>query len=188
MNPSTPVPEVTREELHFRRIDMHGYRRSDGRYEVEGRVSDRKPFEFKSPNGFKRVPPGEAIHDMGVRIVFDDDMVVHEVTTFTDSAPYADCFDAGGALQELKGLRMASGWGSEVRRRFSGSRTCAHLKELLLPMATVAYQSLTMLRAARPDALDAEGRPAKVDSCYAYAHERDLVKRVWPAWWKAAVD
>ena len=27
-------PEITREEMHFRRIDMRGYRRSDGLYEV----------------------------------------------------------------------------------------------------------------------------------------------------------
>jgi hypothetical protein len=28
--------DVTREELHFRRINMRGYRRSDGLFEVEG--------------------------------------------------------------------------------------------------------------------------------------------------------
>ena len=38
--------DPTREELHFRRIDMRGYRRSDGLLEVEGRVTDRKPTDF----------------------------------------------------------------------------------------------------------------------------------------------
>ena len=38
---------VTREELHFRRIDMRGWRRSDGLYEVEGRVIDHKPNVYK---------------------------------------------------------------------------------------------------------------------------------------------
>ena len=37
---------VTKEELHFRRIDMRGYRRSDGLFEVEGRVTDRKSYDF----------------------------------------------------------------------------------------------------------------------------------------------
>lgn len=40
---SAPRPihvDITREELHFRRIDMRGYRRSDDLYEVEGRVTD----------------------------------------------------------------------------------------------------------------------------------------------------
>jgi len=46
----SPIPAtesgVAREELHFRRIDMRGYRRSDGLYEVEGRVTDVKPRDF----------------------------------------------------------------------------------------------------------------------------------------------
>lgn len=40
---STDVAQcaVTREELHFRSIEMRGFRRSDGLYEVEGRVGVR---------------------------------------------------------------------------------------------------------------------------------------------------
>ena len=73
MNPSSPSDAAaTREELHFRRIDMRGYRRSDGLYEVEGRVTDRKTTEFRPLVGHRHVPPGEPIHDMGVRIVFED--------------------------------------------------------------------------------------------------------------------
>lgn len=176
---ATPL-EVTREELHFRRVDMRGYRRSDGLYEVTGQITDRKTNEFKSPNGPRVVPAGEAVHDMGVTLVYDTDMLVHEVHAFTNSAPYDECFDAGATLQVLKGLRMASGWSSEVRKRLGGAKSCTHLMDILAPMATTAYQTLTMVRAARPESLNAEGRPVKIDSCYAYAATRDLVKRKWP--------
>ena len=141
------APPVTREELHHRRIEMRGFRRSDGLYEVEGQVTDRKPHDFTSPNGFKKVPAGEPIHDMGVTVVFDENMTVREVRAFTSAAPYESCFEAPGTLQTLVGLRMAAGWTSEVRKRLSGAACCSHLKELLVPMATVAYQTLTMLRA-----------------------------------------
>jgi hypothetical protein len=172
--------EVTREELHFRRIDMRGWRRSDGLYEVEGRVTDRKPHDFTSPNGTKRVPAGEPIHDMGVKLVFDTDMTVHDVSAFTASAPYDDCGSAGATLQVLKGLRIAGGWSGEVRRRLGGAQSCTHLMEILIPMATAAYQTLTMVRMGRPDVLDANGKPAKVDSCFAYASDRGVVMRRWP--------
>lgn len=175
--------EITREELHFRRIDMRGYRRADGLYEVEGRVTDRKPHDFTSPNGFKRVPAGEAIHDMGVALVFDEQMTVQAVRAFSESAPYDSCFEAPATLQTLVGLRLASGWSSEVRKRLSGAACCSHLKEILVPMATVAYQTLTMLRAGRPDILNAQGVPVKIDSCYAYARNRDVVRRKWPAYY-----
>jgi hypothetical protein len=174
------APEVTREEMHFRRIDMRGYRRSDGLYEVEGRVTDRKPHDFTSPNGFKRVPAGQPIHDMGVALVFDEQMTVRAVRAFSESAPYDSCFEAPATLQVLVGLRLASGWGAEVRKHLSGAACCSHLKEILVPMATVAYQTLTMLRAARPDILNAQGVPVKIDSCYAYARNRDVVRRKWP--------
>ena len=172
---------VTREELHFRRIDMRGWRRSDGLYEVEGRVIDRKPHVYKSPNGFKVVPAGEPIHNLGVKLVFDEDMLVHSVAAFTESAPYDDCFAAGQSLQAIKGLRIAGGWSSEVRRRLGGAQSCTHLMEILIPMGTAAYQSLTVVRSARPQKINFEGVPVKVDSCYAYAANRALVMRKWPS-------
>jgi len=173
-------PEVALEELHFRRIDMRGFRRGDGLYQLEGRVTDRKPHDFVAVSGDQRVPAGEPVHDMGVRLVFDDDLVVRAVETFTEAAPYGPCPEGGRALQALKGLRMASGWSKEVRRRLGGERSCTHLMELLIPLATVAVQSLSQVSRTRPERLDATGRPAKIDSCYAYGAEREVVLRNWP--------
>ena len=182
---STVDADVTRDELHFRRIDMRGFRRSDGLFEVEGRVVDRKPHDFEPIFG-QPVPAGVPMHDMGVRLVFDDEMVVHDVQTFTEAAPYEVCPAGGLALQELKGLRMTSGWSREVRSRLAGARSCTHLMELLVPLATVAFQSLSALRRGRPDHLDATGRPTKIDSCYAYAAEGELVRRRWLAFHQPA--
>lgn len=173
-------PAVTREALHTRCIDMRGYRRSDGLYEVEGRVTDRKSADFTPASGGRPVAAGEPIHDMGVRLVYDESLVVHEVQTFTHAAPYAICPEAGPALQSVKGLRMTSGWGREVRSRLGGARGCTHLMELLMPLATTALQTLGGSRPGRPEALDANGRPLKIDSCYAYGAGRELVRQRWP--------
>jgi hypothetical protein len=183
VEPVTTDTPVTREELHFRRIDMRGWRRSDGLFEVEGRVTDRKPHEFKVPNGTKVVPPNAALHDMGVKLVFDDDMLVHDVFAFTDAAPYTDCLTAGETLQTLKGMRIAAGWSAEVTRRLAGANSCTHLMQLLIPMGTTAFQSLTTLRMDRPDVLNVEGQPKKINSCYAYAAERNIVMHKWPTFY-----
>lgn len=174
------LDEVTRDELHHRRIDMRGYRRSDGLFEVEGRVIDRKTEDFSPASGDRLVPAGQAIHDMGVRLVFDARMEVIAVHTFTDASPYADCPGGGASLQALVGLRMSNGWSREVNSRLARAGTCTHLRELLIPLASAAFQSLSAYRNGSPDRVDASGRPVKIDSCYAYAAERELVRQRWP--------
>jgi hypothetical protein len=182
--PNTASPSgsaIEREELHFRRIDMRGYRRSDGLYEIEGRVTDSKPFDFPHFGyGGKGVAAGEFIHDMGVRLVFDDALVVRDVETFTDRAPYPACPEGGRALQSIKGLRMTSGWSRTVRERLRGPRSCTHLMELLIPMATAAFQSLAGVPKHQKERRDANGRPLQIDSCHAYAATGDVVMKRWP--------
>jgi hypothetical protein len=175
---------IRRDELHFRRIDMRGFRRSDGLFEIEGRVTDRKPYDFVPASGGRQVPANEPIHDMGVRLVFDDQLLVHGVETFTDASPYAHCPEGGRALQSLKGLRMSSGWSKEVRSRLGGAQACTHLMEILIPMATAAFQSLSAVTKGRPERLDATGRPKKIDSCYAYGAQRELVRVRWPEYYR----
>ena len=176
--------ELTREELHFRRIDMRAWRRSDGLFEVESRLTDQKPADFLRPRTDKFVAAGQPLHDMGIRLVFDGDLTVTSVSTFTDAAPVEDCWDGGRALQAMVGVKMSSGWSKEVRDRLSGARSCTHLRELLMPMATTAYQAIAGLRLNRPELLDATGRPKKIDSCYAYGEERELVLSFWPEFYR----
>ena len=187
-SPDVPAAtEVTREELHFRRIDMRGYRRSDGLLEVEGRVTDRKPHDFAPFSGGAQVRAGEPIHDMGVRIVYDEQLRVHEVHTFTSAAPYTHCPEGGRALQSLKGLRMVSGWSKAVKSRLGGARSCTHLMELLIPMATTAFQSPSA-PGAGVERLDDTGRPIKIDSCYAYGAQREIVRVRWPEYYRPPQD
>ncbi len=181
-------PATNREELHFRRIDMRGYRRDDGFFEVEGRVTDRKPFDFVPGGVGETVPATAPIHDMGVRLVFDADMVVHDVSTFTDAAPYPVCHAGGLALNTLKGVRIGNGWNKAVRSRLGGARSCTHLMELLIPLATTAFQTMSTERRDRPEPLDANGRPKKIDSCYAYAAHHEPVRKRWPAFHQPAPE
>lgn len=180
-------PDATREEeLHFRRVDMRAWRRSDGLFELEGRVTDRKPYDFAPWHGDKRFPAGTPVHDMGVRLVYDRDLAIHAVSTFTEAAPYDECPAGGAALQTLVGLRMTSGWSKEVRTRLGGERACTHLMEILIPMATTAFQSLSQVNRGRAERVDANGRPYKIDSCYAYGATRELVRVLWPQFYKKA--
>jgi hypothetical protein len=168
---------MERTELHCRRIDIRGFRRSDGLFEVEGRIIDTKPHDLDIPFG-RKVPAETPLHNLGVRLVYDIDLFVHDVTTFTDAAPYAVCPGGGLALKAIIGLRMVSGWNQEVKNRIQKSHSCTHLVELLGPLATVAFQTISGLRPPQ-NAVDKNGKPLKIDSCYAYAADGEMVKERW---------
>ena len=177
--------DESREELHWRRIDMRGFRRKDGRYEVEGRLTDRKPHYFEPwSGGGHPVPANEPIHDMGVRILFDENLLVLDISTFSDATPYDICKSGGQELQRLNGLRMTGGWGKEVRDRVGAERSCTHLRELLVPLATVAFQTLGQVYRDRPQRVDASGRPVKINSCFAYGETGPMVQRLWPQFYR----
>jgi len=178
------IPEISREELHFRNIDMRGFRRSDGLFEVEGRVTDRKTYEMETLLGGRKVPAQQPLHDMGVRIIFDETMLVHDIGTFMSASPYGICPGGGEALQALKGEKMSSGWSRIIREKLANAHSCTHLVQLLSPMATVAFQTLSAVRRFQAVQRDADGRPLKIDSCYAYGAERELVREHWPEFQK----
>jgi hypothetical protein len=113
-------------------------------------------------------------------MVVDEDLNVIDIVASTDASPFGICTEATGALQSMKGLRIAAGWSAAVRERLSGRNGCTHLTELLAPLATVAFQTLSQVRNAMPAPVDANGRPRKIDTCYAYASDREIVHRRWP--------
>lgn len=178
---AAPADDVTREPLHVRRIEFNGFRRSDGLFEIEGHLTDQKSHDFTPPSGLRTVPANDFIHDIGLRVVFDLDMIVRAVSTCIRAYPYRECPGGGDSLQALVGLRIGAGWSSEVRKRLPTGETCTHLREILMPLATAAIQSVNPLRSqVQLEATDASGKPLKIDSCYAYGASREVVMQRWP--------
>lgn len=164
---------VTREELHLRRVECRGYKRSDGLFEVEGRVIDTKSYEFNhSERGV--MSAGTPMHDIALRLVLTPGLEITEATATMDAAPYRVCRGAPDSVSALVGLKIGSGWMNEVKRRLAACDRCTHLFELLGPMATTIFQTTTILRP--PPSTN----PKKIDSCYAYGANREIVQRFWP--------
>lgn len=172
-------PSVQRDELHLRRIELRGYRRDDGLFDIEARMVDTKTHELALADG-RIVPPGEPMHDMSIRLVVDEELSVVDIVASTDASPFGICTEATDTLRTLKGLRIAAGWTAAVRERLAGRKGCTHLTELLSPLATVAFQTLSHVRKSKPTTVDASGKPRKIDSCYAYASDREVVHQLWP--------
>lgn len=175
-----PLPHGPRELLHFRNIEMRGYRRPDGLFEIEGHLTDTKTFDFSPGGGDNTVKAGQPIHEMWLRLVIDSKLFIHDVLAVTDHHPFPQCPEATRIMASLKGLTIGAGWQSAIRERLGKADSCTHLREMLIPMGTAAFQSLGGIREGR-DRTDKNGRPLKIDSCYAFSAERAQVMQRWPA-------
>ncbi len=172
-------PPAERKHLHSRRYDFRGYRRRDGLWDIEGRLTDTKTYAFGSRQRGE-VAAGEPVHDMSVRLTIDDDFVVREAEAVTDAGPFADCPAIAPAYRRLVGRRIGSGWRRQVRELFAGREGCTHLSEMLGAMATAAFQTMYPVLRREGRAKPARGGNPLVDSCYAFRSEGPLVQAAPP--------
>jgi hypothetical protein len=172
---------VTREELHHRDVDLRFYRRSDGLFEVEGRLVDTKTHPFRRLLAEADDPPGRHLHDITVCLVLDADLQVRAAQASMRATPFDICPRAATALQALVGLSIGAGWNKSVRELLGGVASCTHIVELLGPMATTAFQGIGPLRIVTTGAPKADARRRfRIDSCYAFAADREVVARLLP--------
>ena len=194
-----PLSQSTeRERLHTRAIEINGYRRTDGEYDIEAHLTDRKSFgQTNYDRGY--IEPGEPIHDMWLRLTVDERMHITAVEAVSDRTPYVMCPTAAPNFTRLTGMRIKAGFLREAAHAVGGAVGCTHLRELLQQIATTAFQTINPDKARREmtaegtrddkhgsDAVDARitqrwgGGNKMLNSCLAYDEKGPLVKRRWP--------
>lgn len=176
-----PLSEpAARERMHTRRYEFDGYRRDDGLWDIEGRIVDTKGYTFENKDR-GAIPPGEALHDMEVRLTVDDRFVIRAVEASTNAGPYTVCPHVVANYRKLEGKRIATGWRKTLKELFAGTEGCTHITELLGAMATVAFQTIYPVLAREGKTRPAPGtRPLLIDSCHAFRADGPVVKREWP--------
>jgi hypothetical protein len=173
---------TAREPIHHRQIDCQGYRRADGLWDIEGHLTDVKSYAFANHHRGE-IAPGEPIHDMWLRLTLDDELTVRRAEAATLAGPYAICPAITPAFAKLEGLKIGPGWRRSVQARLGGVQGCTHLVELLGPLATTAYQTISTWRAKREPNPEADRPPRHLDSCHALARDGEVVRRHYPRWY-----
>ena len=174
---STPV---ARKPFHTRKIELNGYAREDGLWDIEARMIDTKHYEF--PNRFRgNIQPGEHLHEMWLRLTLDDSMTIRAAEATTEWSPFPSGPGAADSYRKLVGLKIGPGWTDRVKERIASTSGCTHLTELLRPLATVAYQTILSPR-RNEDAPDDERRPALLDTCRGWRAEGEAVQQIHPKW------
>lgn len=170
-------PTVAREPLHARAIEIHGYKREDGLYDIEGHLVDTKPTDFKLAAGVRGA--GQPIHGMWLRITVDRTLRIVDAAAAMDAMPYVDyCNRIVPAYKLLVGLAIRPGYHQRVKELLGGVRGCTHITELAGSLATAAFQTM-----AGQGAQDSGSKPFQLDRCHALATTSPVVARYYPKWY-----
>ena len=174
---SKPAP---RQHVHTREIRCLGYKRDDGLWDIEARITDAKTYSFENIDR-GGINAGEHIHDMHVRVTLDDDAVIQHAEAATDASPYHACNAINDAYSALKGIRIAPGWRKAVLERVGRVKGCTHITELLLgPIATTAFQTLRGSKLKDSGEEKSDNRKWVIDTCHALARDGAVAQREWP--------
>jgi hypothetical protein len=166
------VDECGRRLIHRRKVECQGFLRADGLWDIEGRLSDSKTHPVTLAEG-RTVAPGQIYHGMLIRLTLDDDFVVRAVHVAMPDVPTSQCRGAMPGYEKLLGERIGPGFSRRLKELFGGIGGCVHLTELLLPIATTAFQTIPMARSmvAPRTAADAEAYSNAtgklINTCYA---------------------
>ncbi|HXZ92590.1 MAG TPA: DUF2889 domain-containing protein [Burkholderiales bacterium] len=177
-------PAAPRRHLHTRTIACEGYERDDGLFDIEARIVDQKTYDVTEPyRGHRKA--GRHVHDMQLRLTLDRDMVVRDIEVATAEAPYQPCFTVAPAYKRLVGAKVGGGWRRAVNEAVGGTKGCTHLRELLMPAATVAFQTMGSWpkggKVATANEPSREARkPYFIDGCKAWAADGPVVKELFP--------
>lgn len=176
--PSTARSSTTREPLHKRTIEIRGYKRADGLFDVEGRLVDTKDADFKLAAGIR--PAGEPIHSMWLKITLDRSLTIVDAEAAMDAVPYeGDCQTIVPDYRKLIGLAIRPGYHERVRELFGGVQGCTHITELCAALATGAFQTMAGQRIQPPDQ-----KPFQIDRCHALDATKPAVAKYYPKWYR----
>jgi hypothetical protein len=173
-------PAADRSELHHRRLDFHGYRRADGCFDIECTLLDTKGMDVPLLGTGRVVAAGEAMHRMAIRMTVTSDLEVVALEAVSDATPYDICPEAAASLQAVVGMKIGAGWTYMIKRTLVGAASCTHLAEMLIAMGTAAYQTVVPYNRLQGRETEGFALEKKVDSCYAFAAERPLIRLLQP--------
>ncbi len=184
---SAPVP---RRLIHERRVVTRGYLRDDGLWDIEGELIDEKTYTYADRDRGP-LPAGSPMHHMRARLTVDHDLVVRAAEGAMPAHPFATCTGAIGPTQALVGVSLAKGFRRAVEEAMGRTSGCTHLRDLILAIATTAYQAVSSYREqflpglGAPKAADGE-RPFFLNQCRSWAETSQVVATHFPQFHRKA--
>ena len=176
-----PISEIEREHTHTRRVRFEGYKRADGRWDIEAHLTDVKNHDYQLLTGVRRA--GQPIHEMWIRLTIDRGFNIVDAAAASDTVPYpGGCEAIAPAYRKLIGLNLARGFRKAANERLGGVLGCTHLTEMLAGMPPAAIQTFAgEMKEERDDGT----KPFQLDQCHALETTSETVKKWYPKWFRS---
>lgn len=185
-------PPAERTLFHTRQVVCQGYSRADGLWDIEGRIVDTKSYEMVFYDNRVR-QPGEALHDMTIRITINESYEIVDADAISDAGPFLPCPEVAVMYKKLIGLTIGPGFTRKLKTIFKGREGCTHMTELMGPIATTAYQTVTSGQRKRQRDLGLDVPSTSpihiaplIDTCHGWRSDGDAVKVQYPEFYQAA--
>jgi hypothetical protein len=175
LSPSTSA----RRKIQNRQIQLEGWKRDDGLWDIEGRLTDTKEHDYSLGSGVR--PAGAAIHDMQVRITIDEHFNIVAAEAHSLAVPYPGCDTITPAYGKLTGLNLMRDFRRNVSELFGSIKGCSHITELLMLLPAVAFQTFAS-DLTEESGFGGSNKPFPLDKCHALETTTDTVRRYYPAW------
>ena len=182
------MTKIKRKLLHRRNIKLNGFLREDNLFDIEAELLDTKSYDI--PNHDKGIIiAGEPIHKMKIVLTVDNKMFVKKAYAKTISGPFNICKKANNNFKMLEGLQIKSGWKNKINEIIGNVKGCTHIREMLGSIATVAFQTIqghnSKVSRDNGSKTTSNNKPILLGTCHAFKTDSEVVKRIWPDWFKS---
>lgn len=176
------VTSVTRVTVNHRKVHLTSFRRSDDLWDIEAALTDTRAYDSTALER-DSILAGDPVHDIRVCVTLNDEMVVQTAHATMDTVPYSACPGALSAVERLAGAQVGFGWRRHIDTHMGNALSCTHIRELLLHVATMAYQTIPVWHAqATGDMVTGvDGTPPlHLGKCTAWAFDGPVVAKYYP--------
>ncbi len=143
------LDKTKQQKIHNRKIDTVIYEGAADTVIVEGSLQDRRFCESHLYSG--EVRPPYTVHHMIIRMELHlPELTIMEIELEMPTVPHADCLEIQASLAPLKGLRIAAGFTSKIRKLIDRTKACTHVQTLVTAMAPAAFQGAWSARIREP--------------------------------------
>ncbi|AYZ01379.1 DUF2889 domain-containing protein [Burkholderia multivorans] len=184
----TLPPPQARRMLHERRVITRGYLRDDGFWDIEGEIVDEKSYDSVDRER-GTLSAGTPYHNMCARLTVDSDLKIHAVATSMPATPFTYCPGANDPAQHLVGKSLTRGFRRAVEDAIGDVKSCTHLKDLIMSMATTAYQTIFSYQSQfMPELAEAtfggDTLPFFINRCRTWEQSTPVVAMYYPKFYR----
>ncbi len=165
------------EKIHNRNLDISSYIIDEEHILITGEFKERNLITVYERSGEPIEP--NIFHHMQIQLLVKSaELKIVDIRVKIPGAPHDNvCREMENSLDKIKGLTIAPGFTSKVKKIAGGIKGCAHLTTLLLSMAPAALQGYWIFETREEhrnenSVLDIE--KYLIDTCWAWRKEGPL--------------